>query len=64
MVRAVYDSWEIPIDNYNRTTPFYVQCDCGKLARKVYQHSYFDCPECDRRYVPHAGTYVEVDKNK
>ena len=62
MTREVYDKWKAPMNTYNKSTPFYVRCDCGELATKVYQHSYFDCPECGRRYGLNLGQYVELKK--
>lgn len=64
MSRKALNQWKVPIDSYNRTMPFYVECDCGKLAEKVYMKPYFDCPMCKRRYALSRGAYVEIKKNK
>ncbi len=60
MARKVFDTWKIEVTGFNRTVPYYVQCDCGELAKKKYQQSYFECVTCQRRYVLQQGKYVEL----
>ncbi|PZL76234.1 transcriptional regulator, partial [Enterococcus plantarum] len=43
MARKAFDTWKIEVTGFNRTVPYYVQCNCGKLAQKKYQQSYFEC---------------------
>lgn len=37
MKRKSYDRWGIEITSFNRNIAFYVECDCGELAKNVYQ---------------------------
>lgn len=60
MARKAYDTWKIEITGYNRTLPYYVQCDCGKLAQKKYERFYFECGACKRKYGMQQGQYVEL----
>ena len=45
MKRKSYDRWGIEITSFNRNITFYVECDCGELAKSVYQKNYFYCPK-------------------
>lgn len=60
MTRKAYDRWKIEANQFNRATVFYVECNCGKLAQKKYQQSYFECGTCQRKYVLQQGQYVEL----
>lgn len=46
MKRKSYDRWGIEITSFNRNIAFHVECDCGELAKSVYQKNYFYCPKC------------------
>ncbi|WP_432205918.1 hypothetical protein, partial [Enterococcus faecium] len=46
--------WGIEITSFNRNIAFHVECDCGELAKSVYQKNYFYCPKCHRRYGVHG----------
>nr|WP_275950319.1 hypothetical protein [Enterococcus faecium] len=37
MKRKSYDRWGIEITSFNRNIAFHVECDCGELAKSVYQ---------------------------
>lgn len=58
--RKAYDHWGLEITSFNRNIVFYLECDCGELAKRVYQKNYFDCPACHRKYKLHLGQYVKV----
>lgn len=62
MSRLALNQWKVPIDSYNRSMAFYVECDCGELAGKVYMKPYFDWPTCKRRYALSRGSYIEIKK--
>ena len=64
MKRKSYDRWGVEITSFNRNIAFYVECDCGELAKNVYQKKYFDCPACHRKYKMKLGQYVEIPKEK
>ena len=34
MARKVFDTWKIEITGFNHAMPYYVECDCGNLAKK------------------------------
>ncbi|QDR53755.1 transcriptional regulator, partial (plasmid) [Enterococcus faecalis] len=40
MKRKSYDRWGIEITSFNRNIAFYVECDCGELAKSVFQKNY------------------------
>lgn len=61
MTRKAYDTWNREITAYNRTMPYYVQCDCDELAEKVYQKDYFECPKCKSKYAMRMGQYVKLE---
>jgi hypothetical protein len=54
MKRKSYDRWGIEITSFNRNIAFHVECDCGELAKSVYQKITFYCPKCHRRYGVHG----------
>lgn len=60
MVRQAFDQWKVPKTPFNTSMTFYVQCDCGALAKKVYGKYCFSCDHCERQYVQKFGDYVEV----
>lgn len=60
MKRKSYDHWRIEITSFNRNIVFYVECDCGELAKRVYKKNYFACPACHRKYKLQFGQYVEI----
>lgn len=59
MGRQIFDQWKVPKTIFNNSMTFYVQCDCGELAKKVYGKYYFECSHCGRNYVQRFGEYVE-----
>lgn len=61
MTRKAFDSWYREITTYNRTMPYYVQCDCGDLAQKVNLKDYFECSKCKSKYVLRMGQYVRLE---
>lgn len=61
MVRKAYDTWYSEITNYNNSMPYYVQCDCGELAQKVYQKEFFECAKCKSKYGMRMGQYVKLE---
>lgn len=62
MSRKSFDQWKIETNQFNRSEVFYVECDCGQLARSFFPKKYFECLECGKRYVLHLGEYVELKK--
>ncbi|MCA5014522.1 MULTISPECIES: transcriptional regulator [unclassified Enterococcus] len=64
MARKVYDQWKIEHTQFNRSEVFYVECDCGELARTAFPKNYFECSECGKRYALHYGDYVEIESKK
>lgn len=45
---------------FDQSITFYVQCDCGELAKTVYGKHYFECSHCKRKYEQQLGDYVEM----
>lgn len=64
MKRRAYDRWGLEITSFNRNIAFYVDCDCGELAKSVPQKYYFDCPACHRKYKLKLGQYVELENER
>lgn len=60
MSRKSYDQWKIERTQYNKSLAIYVECDCGSLAKKIYNTSYFECPDCHKKYILQNGQYVEM----
>lgn len=60
MVRQAFDHWKISKTVFNQSITFYVQCDCGELAKTVYGKHYFECDQCKRKYVQQFEDYVEM----
>lgn len=60
MSRESYDRWKVKRTQYNTSQAFYVACDCGSLATRKYPHSYFECPNCPKKYALQNGQYVQI----
>lgn len=60
MSRQTFDQQKIAKTVFNQSITFYVQCDCGELAKTVYGKHYFECDQWKRRYVQQFGDYVEM----
>jgi len=63
MRRQTFDQRKVPKTEFNNSITFYVQCDCGELAKTVYGKYYFECAHCRRRYVQEYGDYIEMKKD-
>jgi len=59
MSRKSYDSWKIERTQFNKNQAYYVECDCGSLAKKVFNKYYFECSTCQKKYISNNGVYVE-----
>ncbi|EGO2510932.1 hypothetical protein JWS72_002908 [Enterococcus faecalis] len=62
--RKKYDYNGIEITNWNQgNIVFYVQCDCGQLARREYgKNEHFKCSLCKREYQQKLGAYVLIEQ--
>lgn len=57
MERETYDQWRTPMSDCNQEKIFYIQCDCGRLAKKIYRKSCYTCDYCGRSYVRLFGDF-------
>lgn len=62
MARKAFNQWKIETNQFNKTTVFYVACDCGELAQSAFPKHYFECKNCGKRYIQHLGEYIEMKK--
>ncbi len=62
--RKKYDYNGIEISRWNKENiVYYVQCDCGQLARRDYERNeHFTCSLCKREYQRKLGKYILVEK--
>lgn len=61
--RKTYDSFGIEISHWNKqSSVFYVQCDCGELAKFVHGvYNAYQCPKCGKYYKNKMGQYIEIE---
>ncbi|MCD4912491.1 hypothetical protein [Enterococcus faecalis] len=67
MLRKEYDHWQIEITRWNKgNTVYYIECECGKLARrKQRERTEFECEYCKREYEKvFGGGYVEIGEKR
>ena len=64
MKRETFDQWRVRNSEFNKNATFYVQCDCGELAKKVSGKSYYVCSHCGRNYVEGIGNHIELRDKK
>ncbi|HGC5945095.1 TPA: hypothetical protein ACIZC1_002594 [Enterococcus faecalis] len=62
--RKKYDYNGIEISSWNKgNIVYYVQCDCGQLAKREYgKNEQFKCSLCKREYHRKLGEYILVEK--
>jgi ribosomal protein L37AE/L43A len=59
MERKMYNQWKIPLSQFTKGIPMYVDCDCGDLAISKYQKHCWSCPKCGKQYIQQFGEIVE-----
>ncbi|MCO5542106.1 hypothetical protein [Enterococcus faecalis] len=61
--RKTYDPLGIEIGLWNKdSSVFYVQCDCGELAKFVHGvYNTYHCPDCEKYYKKQRGQYIEIE---
>ena len=61
MKRKSFDQWKIENSMFNKRMTFFVECDCGQYATKIYLKPIFECPDCKKKYSQKRGEYVLLD---
>jgi len=65
-MRKKYDYMGIEITLFHKASVvYYVDCDCGQRATKVYEkYETLCCEHCQREYKLHYGDYVLIETEK